>query len=155
MIFYIRCKRGTTLVEILLALGLGSIIVSALLSVYLSVSHAYKKLTAYAEVQYTARSAIDQIALDIRGASVIEILTGGTVLSLSTSNGDLIQYWEANNQLYRVKTTGLGTARVPIAERVSYLSFNGNAGLVTATIDITVDETTYRLSRYICPRILK
>lgn len=152
---YLRCKQGTTLLEILLALGLGSLIIAALLTTYMSAGNSYQKLAAYSDAQYSARSSLDQIGQDIRGACVIEIIAGGTGLSLLTSSGDLIRYWTENDQLYRVKTTSLGTAKVPIAEQVSFLSFAGNAGLVTATIDITVDDTTYRLSRSVCSRIEK
>jgi len=141
-----RYSRGTTLLEILLALGLSSLIIGALITVYLSASSAYQKLAAYADAQYAARSVIDQIGDDIRGASVIEIVTGGSELKLLKPNNDLIRYYMENNQLYRVKTTGLGTAKVPIAEKVSCLSFNGKNSLVTASIDITIDQTTYHLS---------
>ena len=146
-------NRGTTLLEILLALGLSSLIVSALLTVYLSVSNAYQKLTAYADAQYSARSAIDQVSEDIRAASVMEIVADGSELRLLIPNGESIRYYMDNSQLHRVKTTSLGTAKVPIAEKVSCLSFNGNNHLVTATIAITIDETTYRLSRSVCSRL--
>jgi len=146
-------NRGTTLLEILLALGLTSLIIGALITVYSSASNAYQKLAEYSDAQYTARSAIGQIGEDIRGASAIEIVTAGSELRLTTLNNDLIRYYMENNQLYRVKTSGLGTAKVPIAAGVSCISFNGHNSLVTATIEITIDETTYRLSRTVYARL--
>jgi len=145
--------RGTTLLEILLALGLSSLIVGAMITVYLSAGNAYQKLAAYADAQYSARTVIDQIGEDMRGASFIEILPDGSEIELVTSNNDLIRYYVVNNQLYRLKTTVFGTGIVPIADKVSCLTFNGNNGLVTATIEITIDQTTYRLSRAFCSRL--
>lgn len=146
-------NRGTTLLEILLALGLSSLMVGTLITVYLSASNAYQKLAEYSDAQYTARSAIGQIGEDIRGASAIEIGAGGSELRLITLTNDLICYYMENNQLYRVKTTDFGTAKVPIAEMVSDLSFNVKNSLVTANIEITIDATTYRLSRTVYSRL--
>lgn len=146
-------SRGTTLLEILLVLGLSSLVVGALLTVYVSTGDAYQTLAEYSDTQYTARSAIGQISEDIRGASAIEIVADGSELRVITSTNALISLYMENNQLYRVKTTALGTAKVPIAEKVSYLSFNGNIGLVTATIEITIDETSCRLSRTVSSRL--
>jgi Tfp pilus assembly protein PilW len=153
----IKCWRirGTTLLEILLALGLSSFIIGALITVYLSANTAYQKLAAYTDAQYNARSVIDQIGDDIRGASGIEIAAGGSELKLITTNGDLIRYYTENNQLYRSQTTGSRTSKVPIAEKVSDLGFNLNNSLVTARIGITIDQTTYYLSSTFCTRLQK
>lgn len=146
-------NRGTTLLEILLALGLSSLIIGALITVYLGASNAYQKLAEYSQVQYTARSAIGQIGEDIRGAPAVEIVAGGSELQLITTNNVLIRYYMENNQLYQVKTSGLGTVKIPIAAGVSSISFNGNNSLVTVTAEITSDDTTYNLSRAFYSRL--
>lgn len=151
----VKCwhNQGATLLEIVLALGLSSLIIGALVTVYLSASSAYQKLAAYADAQYSARSVIDQIGKDIRGAAVIEIATGGLEIELVSSNNDLIRYYMENNQIYRQTTAGYATGTVPIADKVNSLTFNDNNGLVTATIDISIEQSTYHLSRAFCSRL--
>lgn len=146
-------NRGTTLLEMLLALGLSTIVVGAMITVYLSSNNAYQKLAEYSDAQYTARSAISQIAEDIRAATATEIGPDGSELRLRTLNNDLIRYYMENNQLYRVKTSSLGTGKVPVAEKVSRICFNSNNSLVTATIEVTIAETTYHLSRTVYSRL--
>lgn len=148
-------NRGITLLEVLLALGLSSLIVGALLTVYSTSSSAYQKLAACADAQYTARSVVEQIGDDIRGASFIEIGTGGSELRVITPNNNLIRYNTENYQLYRSKTTSLGTAKIPIADGVSGLSFVDNNGLVTVNIEITIDHNSYQLQRSFYSRLIQ
>ncbi|MDD4170615.1 MAG: hypothetical protein PHQ94_00095 [Syntrophomonas sp.] len=147
-------NRGTTLVEVLAAISLGSLMMVGLLSVYWSGSNAFAKLAANAEAQYSARSAMQQIGEDIRRASAVEVQGDGIILSLSTP-GESVGYYRANNQLYRVVTTSTGTATVPIAENVSQLSFGTGATMVTINIDITVGGLTYQLSTTVNPRLIE
>ncbi len=150
-----RHNRGTTLLEMLLALGLSSLMISLLLMIYSSSSGAYQKLAAYCDVQYTARSVIEQIGDDVRGAAGIEIMASGSELEVTTYNNDLIRYRLENSRLYRLKTTSMGTAKVPIADQVSTVSFAGSNGLITAKVEITMDQTSYQLSRVFGSRMME
>jgi Type II secretory pathway, component PulJ len=148
-------NRGTTLLEVLLALGLSSLLVGLLLMVYTSSSNAYQTLAAYADAQYTARSIMGQIGDDIRGAPVIETAAGGAELRVTAYNHDIIRYQLEGDQLYRLKTTGSGTAKVPIAEKVSAIRFEASNGLITTNVEITIDQTSYRLNRVFGSRLIQ
>ncbi|MEA4923979.1 MAG: hypothetical protein VB084_01600 [Syntrophomonadaceae bacterium] len=150
-----RPNRGTTLLEVLLALGLSSLLISLLLMIYSSSSGAYQKLAAYCDAQYTARSIIEQIGDDVRGAAGIKIMLSGAEMEVTTYDNDLIRYRLENSRLYRWQTTSLGTAKVPIADQVSAISFAGSNGLITAKVEITIDQTSYRLSRVFGSRMME
>lgn len=148
-------NQGTTLLEVLLALGLSWLIAGLLLMIYTNSSNAYLTLAAYADAQYTARSIMEQIGDDIRGAPVLEATAGGSELKVTAYNHDLIRYRLEGNQLYRLKTTGSGTAKVPIAENVSAIRFEDSNGLITSNVEITIDQTSYHLNRIFGSRLLQ
>ncbi len=64
----IKRKKAFTLIEILMAVFLGSIIITAAYSVYLISYKSYKKNSANAELTQNARIALERISRDIRQA---------------------------------------------------------------------------------------
>lgn len=145
-------NSGTTLAEVLLAISLGFLLMAGSISVYWSGSQAFAKLSADAEAQYSARSAMQEIGEDIRSASAVEVQADGTELKLWTS-GQIVRYFMDNNQMYRSVIKSNGTSTVPIAENVSQLSFEVSLNLVTIGIGITVNDLTYHLSSSVYPRL--
>ncbi|MCX5780429.1 MAG: prepilin-type N-terminal cleavage/methylation domain-containing protein [Firmicutes bacterium] len=139
-------NRGTTLVEMLVALAISSLLMGGFVSVYWSGSYIFAEQAAYAEAQYSARSSVQMMAVDIRRASTVAILDNGAQLSLVSASGELVRYYRYNYQLFREGITGRGTARVPIAENISGLQFNGIASLVIFNIEATVGGQSYQLS---------
>lgn len=146
-------NRGTTLVEILLALALSSVLMSGLVSIYWSCSYIFTEQAAYIDSQYSVRSSVQQMGEDIRRASIVEILANGAELRLGLASGESLRYYLYNNQLFREGITQQGTARVPIAENISYLRFSGTASLVTISIDATMAGKSHRLSTCVHSRL--
>lgn len=140
--------RGNTLVEMLVAMALASLVLSGLMSIYWTGSSAFQRLSANADAQYAVRSAIQKMGEDIRGTSSVAIQEGGAKLSLLTAAGEAVDYYMENNQLYRD-----GIAKVPIAENISGLNFRGSSSLVKITADATVDGRAYQLISSISPRL--
>ncbi len=140
--------RGSTLVEMLVAMALASLVLSGLMSIYWTGSSAFQRLSSTTEAQYAVRSAAQNIGEDIRGASVVSITEGGAKLILLTAGGEAVNYYMANNKLYRD-----GKAKVPIAENISGLNFSGSSSLVKITADATVNGRTYQLISSISPRL--
>ena len=140
--------RGSTLAEMLVAMALASLILSGLMSIYWTGSNAFQRLSSTSDAQYAVRSATQKMMEDIRGASAVSIEEGGAKLILLTAAGEAVNYYVANNQLYRD-----GTAKVPIAENISGLSFSGSSSLVKITADATVNGRTYQLISSISPRL--
>ncbi|MDD3364777.1 MAG: prepilin-type N-terminal cleavage/methylation domain-containing protein [Syntrophomonas sp.] len=141
--------RGSTLAEMLVAMALASLVLTGMMSIYWTGSNAFQRLLATADAQYAVRSATQKMGEDIRGASVITILEGGAKLSLLTATGEAVNYYMANNQLYRD-----GNAKVPIAENISGLNFSGISSLVKITVNGTVDGRAYQLISSISPRLI-
>jgi prepilin-type N-terminal cleavage/methylation domain-containing protein len=146
-------NRGTTLVEMLVALALSSLLMGGLISVYGSGSYIFAEQAAYTDAQYSVRSSVQQMEEDIRRAATVAILDNGAQLSLGIASGELVRYYQYNNQLFREDITSQGTTRLPIAENISYLQFSGTARLVTIIIDATVAGKSYRLSTSVNPRL--
>lgn len=146
-------NQGTTLVEMLVALALSSLLMGGFVSVYWSGSYIFAEQAAYAEAQYLVRSSVQQMAADIRRASTVAILDNGAQLSLVSVSGEVVRYYRYNNQLFREGITSRGTARVPIAENISGLQFKGTASLVIFSIEATVGGQSDQLSTCVNSRL--
>jgi type II secretory pathway component PulJ len=140
--------RGSTLAEMLVAMALASLVLSGIMSMYWAGSNAFQRLSSNADAQYAVRNATQKMADDIRCASAVSIQEDGTKLILLTAAGEAVNYYLANNQLYRD-----GNAKVPIAENISGLNFFGSSSLIKITADATVNRRTYQLIISINPRI--
>jgi len=135
-------EKGITLVEMLVALALVSVVFSGLMGVYWVGSKSYENQAASSDAQYAARMAAQIIVEDIRGAAEAETQEEGAKLRLLTASGeDVVYYRQANNWLYRD-----GNAKTPIAENITGLSFTRNNSLFTLNIDATVNGFLYSLS---------
>jgi len=135
-------EKGTTLVEMLVALALVSVVLSGLMGVYWVGSKSYENQAASSDAQYAARMAAQIIVEDIRGAAEAETQEEGAKLRLLTTSGeDVVYYRQENNWLYRD-----GNAKTPIAENITGLSFTRNNSLFTIKIDATVNGFLYSLS---------
>jgi prepilin-type N-terminal cleavage/methylation domain-containing protein len=76
-----KTQGGVTLVELLIALVVGSIMVSAVYGAYLLVTRQYEKLSAVASLHQTGRAALGLMVRDIRQAGYLtfgsQALAGG------------------------------------------------------------------------------
>ncbi|MEQ8201986.1 MAG: hypothetical protein ABRQ24_11265 [Syntrophomonadaceae bacterium] len=128
-------QQGTTLVEVLAALALGSLLVTSLVTFYDSAARGYVGLAAVADCQYTARTAMEQIKSDIRSAATVQVSADGSVLELTSADRE-IRFYAQNAALYRRLSTERGTTAVPIAENVSDVAFGRQGELVVVTLSI-------------------
>lgn len=140
--------RGSTLAEMLVAIGLAALVISCLMSLYWASSNALLKLTAAADAQYSARIAIHKMSEDIRGALSVSIPEGGSNLLLVTANNETVNYYTANTELYRD-----GLAKVPVAENISSICFAGASALVSITVIANVNGTDCQMTSNISPRL--
>ncbi len=147
-----RSEKGSTLVEVLIAVAISSWLAIGLLTIYSSASKGYAVLGAAADCQYTARSAMEQIAADIRTAVHVQVSPDGTLLDISAPDQS-VRFYTQNGRLYRRVSTSRGTTAIPIADNVSALGFSGGGGLVVITLTITGGECTRSLTTAVMSRL--
>ncbi len=142
-------EAGFTLIEVLLALAIGSLVISGFLSVFWAASNAYEKGVTASDIQYMARRGINDIEKDIKEAAGVAISNEGTELVLNKDTENEIIYRANNKNLYRVAK---GTS-VPIAENVRKIQFKEvDNGLVEVQLEVESRRQEYVLSTSVFPR---
>lgn len=74
MFYYYKNTKGITLIELLLAMVLVGIVLSGLIAVYWSSSHAFDVETTRADVQYESRRAEGHIIDDVIGSDDVKVV---------------------------------------------------------------------------------
>ncbi len=139
----ICCEQGFTLVELLVAMVVASIVFAAIYSVYVVQQRHYIAQTQVAEMQQNIRAAMNLIMRDIRMAGYDE--TGNASATIEDIQTDLIYMTIDLNEdgdvsdpgehiaydLYVSPTSGLSTLGRAINNTT--IAVNNNAGHYTAT----------------------
>lgn len=139
-------SKGITIIELLIALALISIVMSGLMTAYWSGNSAFKKQIAGSDAQYMARTAMQWVVADIREAS--EIIIENNQLLITTIENETVWYkLDDNNQLLR--------NRVPVAENITNISYNTTSRLMEIIIVAVVNGEVYTLAGSSSPRVQK
>src|SRR6266540_7108234 len=80
-------SRGMTLVEVMVATGVGSIVLVAVMALSLFSARTFAALTNYVQLDIKSRTALDTIATDIRQADALTAATS-TSLTFRTMDPD-------------------------------------------------------------------
>jgi len=123
-------ERGFTLVELMIALALGTLVVAAVISVFLSNKRTYTTNNALSQVQDNSRVAFELLARDIREAGLTGCGNPGRIANVLNNgpNGSAsVKPWYANytNAIQGYdggKTDGAVTSGTAVAQRVSSAS---------------------------------
>ncbi len=171
--------RGFTVAEIILALGIGSILFLAMISLFASINRSYATQNVAAGVQQVARVGIDIIAKNIRlaGLNPLQAANAGIITAQPSqlrltydANGDGtidstedITFWLNGNTLTRQTRD----SSYPLVDNVSDLSFTyfdatdlqtiTTNAIRTIEVSLTVAEPAGRdgsLSRTYCTRVI-
>jgi prepilin-type N-terminal cleavage/methylation domain-containing protein len=142
-----ECNKGFTLIEVLAALGLFSLVMAGLMSVYWFGYYGYEKEMNRSELQYSARQARSRImedfrqcrAFTIKDAAGNEMPGGSNGVRLSLVIGaEEIEIYAQGNQLYR-DSREPGTPPQPVASNIKAVVFNSpGAGLLEFNITTLV-----------------
>lgn len=140
-----RDEQGVTVVEMVIALMVLSILLTAATAWLISANRAVATTTARSVDNAAAQSAINELDSDIRFANTVVIQcdsttactnTSGSVLSVSGGNAGCAHWYANDGNL--VEQTKSGQSSI-IATGVSGLSFSGNSsydGLVTVSFTL-------------------
>ncbi|RCW66472.1 type IV pilus assembly protein PilW [Marinobacter nauticus] len=117
-VVYGRLAEGFTLVELMIALLLGSLVIAGVGSVFLANQNAYRTNVALGEVQESARTSFEFLARELRSAGANPCGTV-SVASVLNAGGDSMLYssgpvegWEDATTVNELPDSGTG---VPVA----------------------------------------
>ncbi|MDI1334654.1 MAG: prepilin-type N-terminal cleavage/methylation domain-containing protein [Lacunisphaera sp.] len=130
-----RRAAGFTLVELMVASGIGSVILSGVLSVVLMMGRSGLSASNYADMEAQSRRAVDEFAQDVRMASNLTWNSATSVTLTVPDNyaadGNKVTYALDSSAsgptahcFYRQPgTVGAGSARFTLARNVTTLNF--------------------------------
>jgi Tfp pilus assembly protein PilW len=130
-----RRDAGLTLVELMIAGGIASFVMTGVLSVVLMMGRSGMSASNYADMEAQSRRAVDEFAQDVRMASDLT-WNSSTSVTLTvpdnyTANGNKVTYaldaattGPTARSFYRLPgTTSSGSPRIVLARNVSALTF--------------------------------
>lgn len=145
-------QEGFTLLEVLLALAIGSIVLMGLFSVFWSASNAYEWGATSVDIQYMARRAVSDMEKDIKEATSINIDQESKKLLLNEESENEIAYYVKNGNLIKAYKK----ASLPIAENVNEIEFiQLESGLVEVMVEVESGGKKYKLYNSVYPRVLR
>ncbi|MEO8151692.1 MAG: PilW family protein [Rhizobacter sp.] len=146
-------QTGFTLVEMMIALGLGLVLIVSMTSVYLSSKTASRRLDQLSTVQQNVRIAFEYLSDDARGAGMRGCQTGGTAANfvnplaagLTTNYGTGVEGYNAvaapSYPLTDVNTASSWTTNTAAsggANTIPVGTIAGTAGTMTPGSDVLV-----------------
>lgn len=142
--------NGLIMAEIILALGLTTLVIAALMTVYFSAYRVFACQTAFTDIQYAERAAMQMIIEDIMSAREVEYLDDSKKLRLLVGD-DYVSYYLQDQTVYRQ-----GAAKMPVANYISSLSFRSDSqpGYTTIHMEACQGQETTRLVCSAIPRLL-
>lgn len=146
--------RGTTLLELLIALALMSMVMAGLFSVYWTGNKAFERQSSVSDAQYCARTAIQWITRDIMCSYPAEGDTGldDDELTIRVMKDDEKKSASCH---YFLSGTNLRRNNLAVAENITYLNFTRNSGsdLIKVTVEAGVNGQSCRLMSAAMPRV--
>lgn len=147
-------EKGSTLLEILIALALVSIVVTGLFSVYWAGNRAFERQSDNSDAQYCARTAMQWIVRDVAGSFESE---GSPALNCDrlTLYIPVAGVTELQEVAYFLNGNILRRGSLAVMNNVNYLNFRREAGrqLIIITIEARVNQQSFRLVSTATPRI--
>lgn len=134
--------HGFTLIELIVSLGLLSIILTAAFTIFSAAEKAYKWEDDRIYAQQNVRQAYMWLSTAIRQARNVEVVSENEI-KITTADGEQIRFYFQNGVLYRRRKTGTN----PVAE-LSYLKFTQTEGKpwvdILLSISLPMEEMTVK-----------
>ncbi|NLJ72700.1 MAG: prepilin-type N-terminal cleavage/methylation domain-containing protein [Syntrophomonadaceae bacterium] len=146
-------QKGFSLIELILALGISTLVIISLLLVFIASLNAYKWGSTATDNQYMARRAINDIEKDVKEAKLVKINEENDILTLNEGKEEIRYYTQKQNLIRYANKSA-----TPIAENVSLLLFEfqaENDNLLGIEIGVTSGDGDYCLKAQIFPRTFK
>lgn len=130
----IRKSLGFTLIELIVSLGLVSIILTATFTIFSAGQKAYKREENKLYAQQNVRQAFLWLSTSLRQARAVDVISENEI-RITTGNREQITFYFQNGVLYRRKNSGTN----PVAE-LSNLRFAQPKG--KHDVDILISIST-------------
>jgi len=157
-------ENGFTMIELLIAMAMSTIVLTAVMALYLGLTKSYATETARAGAQQDLRAALSLMCEDIRPAGLDPLGTAGggiTVTSatditliadldydgaVTAGNNEQIRYYLNGNELWQEVDGGSGAILLDNVTALSFtgLSDDGGATISTVVISMTVQAPAGR-----------
>ncbi len=115
----LKCNKGVTMVELMVAMLLGLVVVGGATSVIVANRQSYRTNEALAQVQESARTAFELLARDIRQAGSTGCDNTGRVGSVLKASSNWWQNWGGITGFDGATTDPAVTTGTNVAERVA------------------------------------
>lgn len=165
-----QIRRGFTLLELLLALGICAMLLTALAAMVQSSAQTIKLNDSYFRATQTARVAMQQLCAAIRGAGRVEISGDGMGLEITVARsqrapGELNRVYRfdpASHRIVLVVRSSHGSIEREVAQDVAAARFeapavrtsaSGQTTIVSVPLSITctIDDATVTLNGSAAP----
>lgn len=148
-------QRGFTVVEVLISSALGTMLILAMLNVYVFLGKSMIRAANIQEMEYRSRIALGLLNRDIETASAVTSPTDASVVITVPAGTVTYTYSSVNKTLTRVATAGAFTNREFFQGTCTAFSFNyytttGTSGLTgTNLVPLSVKRisATFTLQR--------
>jgi hypothetical protein len=98
-----RTQSGVVLVDMLVGLGIGGIVMAALMSLTLSSARSFATMTNYSEMTANSRITLDSVSREIRNSKGVSSCTGDSITLFDAStNLFTIAYDQATRTVRRI-----------------------------------------------------
>lgn len=126
-------KSGFTLVEMLMATGLGALVATALVTMLIFAMRSFAAMTDYTDMQMESRLALDEIAKEVRQTKLVTAYSTNSV-SLTDSSGNTVQYvYNPTAQTLSYITNGLTNVYLTNCSSLSFYIYQNS--LIPNTFD--------------------
>jgi type II secretory pathway component PulJ len=152
-----RFHAGWTLPEMMIALGLGTLVLAAMVAVSITVSRAMMSIGNYNDLDRKSSRTLDMFSRDVRNSAAIVTNTSTYLLMTNSYEGSLTSYgWDGSNVVNRTFTINGNTSRIAMLTNCDIFSFqyyqrnpNGNFIFVTSSVpaQIKLVSVSWKCSR--------
>ena len=137
-------KKGLTLVELLVALAILTLVVGGIFCMTNMGYFTYSSESTLMDLMQQARNGMDRMVREIRASSAVTLPTSDKVI-FTTPTASGVQYYRSGTQLIREYPSGTTHA---IANNIALLNFTLNGSLLQIQVraDKTISSKTYSYS---------
>ena len=141
-----RRSQGMTVAELLIAIGIGSLVLLGLMSFSAFSGRSFAALANYSELDAKSRKALDLLSRDLRRAATLTSFTSSRIAMVDGSGVSVVYEFNSTAKSLQRTTggqtedllTGVDWSRFSIFQRTpvggSYEQFGSSAGVLTAKV---------------------
>ena len=133
-------RSGMTLVELMVATGVGSLVLASIVTVFVTSNRTFVSMGNYVAMDQASRNALDQMSRDIRKSkNLVTFSTNKLVFNYSGTTNLTYEYDSQNRQLLQWKTGGLTNVLLSNCDLLTFSMFSNipqPGGTLSSTTDV-------------------